>query len=128
MRYTHNRHNRVAHRLSLPSRVIPLYKHRKVVDFMVCSAEDYAALSKYRWGMNNKGYPMRWVQGLDGKTINIDPAHMVAQRMVRDGHVSSVHNSVQFDHRMVCARINFNRKDVRRDNLRPVTAKVRARI
>jgi hypothetical protein len=108
--------------------VIPLYKRKKVVDFMVCSAEDYGVLSQYRWGINNKGYPMRWETRFDGSTRNVDPAHYVARRMVRDGHPHLCHNMVQFDHRMVCARINFNRRDVRRDNLRPVTAKVRARI
>jgi hypothetical protein len=108
--------------------VIPLYKRKKVVDFMVCSAEDYAHLSRVRWGINNKGYPMRWIKGRDGRTINVDPAHDVVNKMLRDGHPKMYANHTTFDHKLVCARINFNRKDVRRDNLRPVTAKVRARI
>jgi hypothetical protein len=93
---------------------------------MVCSAEDYVVLSRVRWGINNKGYPMRWVQGRDGKTVNLDPAHTVVLRMIGEG--DHPHNVTEFSHRMVCARINFNRRDVRRENLRPVTAKVRARI
>lgn len=114
--------------LLMGNRTIPLYKKKEIVGFMLCSVEDYGHLSKHRWGVNNKGYPMRWVTRRDGATRNIDPAHDVVGTMLRDGHVQGVFNQARFDHKMVCARINFDRKDVRRENLRPVTATVRARI
>lgn len=89
---------------------IPLTKNKVVVDWALCSEEDYEALSRHKWGIDNNNYAK----------ISNNP---VENQTLMHRYIKHVLEMLPVKRNYVVDHIDGNRLNNRRENLRIVTLK-----
>ena len=92
---------------------IPLTKNKVVVDWALCSEEDYEALSRHKWSINKNGYA-KFSNG------------QIAGQTFMHRYVKHVLEGIPIEANTMIDHVNNNRVDNRRDKLRVATHKQNA--